>query len=570
VTPWQTKPEFGDTPDDDALEQIFEDIRWANSGNAELLEAHLPVISGQPYKLQVLFYGNHAENRRWDIEVEGALAVDEVTSLGVNEAGITPDYSFNAGLVFTSTVISQDSMLDVIFDGRAQPNDGGDRNPIWQAMIVEKLPPLADTDGDGMSDAWETTNFGNLSETATGDPDNDGLTNLREFQTGADPKDVDSDDDGLNDGPEVVTHLTDPKRADTDGDGLSDGAEVNTHHTNPKDPDSDHDTLPDGEEVTTDMTDPAKIDTDNDGFNDPTEIMNGTSPTSAASKPGNTYIVRVLGGDSQAEGLDLDGTFLYAFNVGTNGAAGKVRDADFTDDAQPGITWVADNEIGSWDQVNFGDTQNDDNLETVYHSIRWTDAANGDPVTLDVSLDGLTPGGQYKLQLLFGEQCCANRGFDVLVEGEVVVDEFNTAPAQVRPNHPYAGGAIVHTLTAPDATLDIVLDGPSASFGDHNAILSGLTLETLTGGSTVPFRMTTITRTPTPPAGASIVLNFLGAASKRYALDFSTNLVTWGEVSDSVMTNASGVGTFTDTLASRTDGVQVYYRARDPVVKPTP
>ena len=62
------------------------------------------------------------------------------------------------------------------------------------------------------------------------------------------------------------------------------------------------------------------------------------------------------------------------------------------------------------------------------------------------------------------------------------------------------------------------------------------------------------------------MLNFKGAPAKRYALDFSTNLITWAEVTDSVMTNGSGDGTYTDTVAARTNGVQVYYRARDPVL----
>ena len=45
VSPWQVKPEFGSSADDDALEQIYEDIRWANAGAAQQLEAHLPVTA---------------------------------------------------------------------------------------------------------------------------------------------------------------------------------------------------------------------------------------------------------------------------------------------------------------------------------------------------------------------------------------------------------------------------------------------------------------------------------------------------------------------------------------------
>jgi len=38
------------------------------------------------------------------------------------------------------------------------------------------------------------------------DPDNDGLTNSQEATNGTDPNDPDSDDDGLNDGPEINTY----------------------------------------------------------------------------------------------------------------------------------------------------------------------------------------------------------------------------------------------------------------------------------------------------------------------------------------------------------------------------
>jgi hypothetical protein len=44
-----------------------------------------------------------------------------------------------------------------------------------------------DTDGDGMRDAWEITHFGGLGQTAAGDFDNDGTSNLDEFRLGLDP-----------------------------------------------------------------------------------------------------------------------------------------------------------------------------------------------------------------------------------------------------------------------------------------------------------------------------------------------------------------------------------------------
>ena len=60
-----------------------------------------------------------------------------------------------------------------------------------------------DLDGDGLSDSWERTYFGDLSAQPGDDPDGDGLTNLEESLYGADPTRADSDSDGLSDGEEV-------------------------------------------------------------------------------------------------------------------------------------------------------------------------------------------------------------------------------------------------------------------------------------------------------------------------------------------------------------------------------
>ena len=44
-----------------------------------------------------------------------------------------------------------------------------------------------DTDADGLPDAWETTHFGNLDQTAAGDPDGDGTSNKVEHALGLNP-----------------------------------------------------------------------------------------------------------------------------------------------------------------------------------------------------------------------------------------------------------------------------------------------------------------------------------------------------------------------------------------------
>lgn len=44
--------------------------------------------------------------------------------------------------------------------------------------------PVVDTDSDGMDDDWEATQFGGLSQAASGDFDSDGMTNLEEYTNG--------------------------------------------------------------------------------------------------------------------------------------------------------------------------------------------------------------------------------------------------------------------------------------------------------------------------------------------------------------------------------------------------
>ncbi|MES2660574.1 MAG: S8 family serine peptidase [Verrucomicrobiota bacterium] len=46
---------------------------------------------------------------------------------------------------------------------------------------------IVDTDTDGLPDWWETDHFGNLTQTATGNPDGDSFPNLDEFLTGTSP-----------------------------------------------------------------------------------------------------------------------------------------------------------------------------------------------------------------------------------------------------------------------------------------------------------------------------------------------------------------------------------------------
>jgi uncharacterized protein (DUF1800 family) len=110
---------------------------------------------------------------------------------------------------------------------------------------IESLPTfnmVRDTDNDGMSDAWELLYGLNPASAADAnlDPDNDLVSNVREFEHGTNPLDADTDDDGVKDGLELI-YRSDPLLAsskppfwnglsgvmgeDLNGNGISDGFE---------------------------------------------------------------------------------------------------------------------------------------------------------------------------------------------------------------------------------------------------------------------------------------------------------------------------------------------------------
>jgi hypothetical protein len=115
------------------------------------------------------------------------------------------------------------------------------------------------------------------------DSDGDGLPDYLEIDTGTDPNDADTDDDGLEGGPLHSEDLnangivdpgeTDPRLPDTDGDGLLDGLEKGL--TDPQTPDTDITAgffTADADPAS--LTDPTRADTDGDGLGDGEEDAN--------------------------------------------------------------------------------------------------------------------------------------------------------------------------------------------------------------------------------------------------------------------------------------------------------
>ncbi len=152
----------------------------------------------------------------------------------------------------------------------------------------------------------------------------------------------------------------------------------------------------------------------------------------AMPSPHAATVGAFTGGDP-GEGLDLQGYFTYAVNVGPSGFGGRVGDAVFTGDSTPGVSISAVNEIAAWHTAAYGGTANDKSLEFVMRSIRWS--APPDMVTVRLAVE---TGVQYKLQLLFADNS-ANRGFDFYVEGNI--EEYAFCPGAYQEEPPGAKGA---------------------------------------------------------------------------------------------------------------------------------
>ncbi|MCA9488754.1 MAG: hypothetical protein KC621_02495, partial [Myxococcales bacterium] len=246
--------------------------------------------------------------------------------------------------------------------------------------VTDRCEPGPDGDDDGLSDAAEEAlGTDPFNADTDGDGHSDGDEQCREHTSALD---LDSDDDGLVDGPDAdpwseATWGTRSDDPDTDGDGLPDGLEVGApgvtgsggidgsgafrvdqdlaSSTDPLAPDSDGDGLSDGEEdanrdgraagdldptTAGDETDPNAYDTDQDGFSDGEE--GGSCTSVCADRDVDGTIDALDPDDDPADAIvDLTGVALGTPVCVTSGLS-----ADDTDGFQvvgltaPAWVWV--------------------------------------------------------------------------------------------------------------------------------------------------------------------------------------------------------------------------------------
>lgn len=194
----------------------------------------------------------------------------ESTGAGTPGAAISYDYVASAD----GTLVM---VMNALSDGDTFHHYG---------LVNELIGTPEDADGDGIPDIYELANGLNPAvKDSTQDLDNDGLSNIDEYNLGTKANNPDTDGDGLKDGVETNTGTyvsatntgTSPLKADTDGDGLLDGVETNTGTF---------------VSATNTGTNPLVSDTDGDAFDDGAEVQGGFNPTLATSTPESSTSIR--------------------------------------------------------------------------------------------------------------------------------------------------------------------------------------------------------------------------------------------------------------------------------------
>jgi outer membrane protein OmpA-like peptidoglycan-associated protein len=247
---------------------------------------------------------------------DGSWSVTATSPLGNGPHTVTATATDTQGNTAT------DTNTFTVNTGTPTDSDGDGVDDVTEVELGTD-PRDADTDDDGVPDGQD-----GLTDT-----DGDGLIDAR---------DPDSDNDGLLDGTERGVTLqnapagtntsspnfrpdddpsttTDPRRADTDGDGLNDGAEdgdrngrVGATETDPRNADTDGDGLSDGVEVRgSNATNPLNADSDDDGLRDGAEDANRNGGLDSGETDPNNRDTD-LGGASDGEevnggGNPLDG-----------------------------------------------------------------------------------------------------------------------------------------------------------------------------------------------------------------------------------------------------------------------
>jgi len=221
----------------------------------------------------------------------------------------------------------------------------------FSPIISASNPSSADSDGDGLPDAWE-----NQYRLNNGDPRDayqdynyDGLTVLEEYKSGLDPFNRDTDNDKISNYAEVTGLfgvVTDPLNADTDGDGLTDLEELAPTYVCVSNQTQMDELFVDARMIES-LKDkyypyrlsPINPDVDSDGLLECEEISRSTSPTNVDSDAdGLTDFEEAYRYSTNPTNIDTDGDWLADREELTGGSYGIITDPNNPDTDGDGIS----------------------------------------------------------------------------------------------------------------------------------------------------------------------------------------------------------------------------------------